>query len=378
MNLRSLHPLAVLLIGALLCTYAGCGFTAEPIDDASARFHSTQDLRESGEFDAALAEISTLRSEFPRNVDYALARAQILVALQRDQEALAELAAATKLAPDYEAVWRLRFAVLTRSAHTLSASERESLQRLAAARYPHADWWQALNEVDRTRWTVLVGGGYDDLSNNLPSWNNQFAALQMRPNQQSFHELQVTRNQRFSDGDLGVRIGTDHTLKETWYVGADIATVSNPVFSPELAFSTHVGRALPAGWTADIRYRQRNYASDDVATFTATAEKYFGDFRTAYGLSASRLNSTSTTIGHSISGNWYYSDNTSFGLTLSFGEEAEAVGANQVLETDVSGLAISGRHQLTQRLQLQWWAGMHEQGDIYRRRYLGVAFSIRI
>lgn len=378
MNLRSPHPLVAVLIGTLLCAHAGFGFSAETIDDATARFSHIQDLRKAGELDDALTGISALRSEFPRNVDYALARAQILIALEQDQEALTELAAATKLAPDYEAVWRLRFAVLTRNAHTLSASERESLQQMAAARYPHADWWQALTETDRTRWTVLIGGGYDDLSNDLPSWNNQFVALQVRPNQRSFHELQLTRDQRFSDGDVGVRIGTDHTLKEMWFVGADIATVSDPVFSPELAFSAHVGRTLPAGWTADFRYRQRNYANDDVATVTATAEKYFGDFRTAYGLSASRLNSTSTTVGHAVSGNWYYSENTSFGLTLSFGEEAEAVGANQVLETDVSGLAISGRHRLTQRLEMQWWAGMHEQGDIYRRRYLGVAFSIRI
>lgn len=83
-------------------------------------------------------------------------------------------------------------------------------------------------------------------------------------------------------------------------------------------------------------------------------------------------------MGHTLTTNWYFNDVASIGVTLSGGEEAEAVGNGAVLKTDVRGVSLSGRYQLGERYTLQGWIGTHEQGDLYRRRFLGLAISIRI
>ncbi|MDH3442117.1 MAG: hypothetical protein OEM63_15260, partial [Gammaproteobacteria bacterium] len=59
------------------------------------------------------------------------------------------------------------------------------------------------------------------------------------------------------------------------------------------------------------------------------------------------------------------------------GREAEAIGGGQVLETDVKGFSLNGRHQFNERIGLQWWLGIHNQGELYRRHFVGMAVSIR-
>lgn len=109
-----------------------------------------------------------------------------------------------------------------------------------------------------------------------------------------------------------------------------------------------------------------------------TVEKYLGDFRIAYALGLSHLHGASNSLNHSLTANWYYSDRSSIGISLNTGEETEAIGPGQVLETDVRGVSVSGRRRLTNRLGLQWWLGLHEQGDYYRRQYVGMALTIQL
>ena len=60
------------------------------------------------------------------------------------------------------------------------------------------------------------------------------------------------------------------------------------------------------------------------------------------------------------------------------GGQAESLGNGQVLETDVRGITLNGRRAINERVAIQWWLGLHEQGDFYRRRFLGMAVSIGI
>ncbi|MDX1500339.1 MAG: YaiO family outer membrane beta-barrel protein, partial [Woeseiaceae bacterium] len=64
------------------------------------------------------------------------------------------------------------------------------------------------------------------------------------------------------------------------------------------------------------------------------------------------------------------------GVAWTEGREAEAVAAGTVLETDVSGITVTGRHGLGRRWTVDWWLGTQEQGDFYRRRYAGLALAV--
>ena len=342
------------------------------------RFDEVQTLRGQGDTDAALAKLGALRTEFPHDVDYVLARAQILSQSQRDAEALDELSIATVLAPDYEDVWKLRFKLLERSAGESASAQRVALEPEAARRFPKAKWWKTPTVEIASQWTLLVGAGHENLSNNLPSWDSQFVEIHHEKDTFRRYQLRLGRDARYAEVDISVGLGAERSWESDWFAGLDVASASSPAYQPEFGYSGHVGKTLSDGWVVDLRYRQRAYSSSNVGTAIGTVEKYYGDYRFAYGLGWSRLDGTSSFSNHVATINWYYRENTSIGLTMNTGKEAEPLGSGQVLETDVRGLTLSGRRDLTRRVGLQWWLGLHDQGDYYRRRFVGLAVSIRL
>jgi len=342
MNARSLLVLVILAI----CWQPTA--VAESSQDPAERFDRAETLRRNGEPEAALWEFTRLREEYPDNVDYALARALVLSQLQRDDEALAEFDAAIELAPDYKDLYTLRARLL--------------------ARQP----------ADPRSWTLLLGAGYEDLSDGLPSWDNQFAELHFENDENSLYRVRIARDARYSDADLSFGLGAERKWTLGWFAGADLGFSGNPRYQPELAYSGHVGKALADGWVADLRYRRKEYETATVGSFIGTIEKYYGPYRFAYGLSWSRLHGTSNFMNNVLTVNWYYRDEASIGITLNDGNEAESLGNGQVLETDVRGITLNGRRAINERVAIQWWLGVHEQGDYYRRRFLGMAVSIGI
>mgnify|MGYP001818476960 FL=1 len=376
MKLRDIIGLAIL---ALSLSHPTASFADTSGDEATPaqRFQNAQSLRHSGDSLGALTVLDALRSEFPFDVDYALARAQVLAGLGRDAEALRELRAAVVLAPDYEDVWKLRYRLLARQQSEAANSERALIRAEAAQRFPGSSWWLAAPDETDDGWTLLVGAGYDDLTNDLPSWNNQFVELQLRQ-RDSLYIAQLGRNERYSSADVNVALGIEQELRGGWFFGAGLSTASSPDYLPELDINGHVGKSLADGWVVDLGFGRREYPTETVTSLTASVEKYRGNWRYAYRLGRSSLQGTSGFFGHQFTTNWFYGDSSNVGFSVNFGDEAEALGNGRVLETDVRGLALTGSHALNERLAIRWWLGTQEQGDFYRRRFVGMAVSIRL
>jgi len=361
------HNVCLLLVWVLLASHVAF---ANPGD----RFQHARTLMHEGNHEAALAAFDTLVGEYPEDVDFAFARAQALTALGRRNEAVDQLDAAIQLAPDYEDVWRAR--------HRLVAQEQDSVdlaafRERAAQQFPQSTWWQEPEAPETQRWTLLMGAGADQLSDGFDSWNNQFAELHFAHNTRQRYAIRVARDARGSSDDIstGASMSFNH---ETWFTGASLSFSSSPDFQSDASLDAHVGRPFGDGWSGVLRYRYRGFENATVSGVVLGVEKYFGDYRIAYDLGASRLHGASSFMNHVLTGNWFYRDEASVGVSLSTGREAEAIGGGRVLETDVAGIAISGRHPLSERVGLQWWLGLHEQGDLYRRRFLGMAVSIKL
>lgn len=364
-----------------------CGVSATAQDEIASpgaqptpaeRFAQVQELRRRGDLGAALAALDQLRSDHPRDVDYALARAQVLASLERNEEALEELREATRLAPDYETVWKLRDRLLGMREDRDSVEERAALREAAASRFPDADWWHAATPADEPRWLLLAGAGYDNLTEGLPSWNNQFVELQFQHDPSRRYRLLLARNERYSSVDSTVGLGGEFTWPSGWQAGIELSSAGGPEYLPKLAFATHVGKALDAGWVLDLGYQRRDYDTADVDAWVGSIERYAGEFRYAYSLGRSRLDSASGFINHRFATDWYYKDDASIGVTISAGDEAESLGDGRVLESRVRGVSLNGRRGVTERIDLRWWLGVSEQGDFYRRRFLGLAVAVRL
>lgn len=338
-----------------------------------ARVHSY--IREDA---AALQDLDALRSEHPYDVDYALARARLLARQGRDEEALADLRQAVKLAPEYEDVWQLHFTLLSRQPDEATRSERETVLREVALRFPEADWWRSEASADPEVWTVVVGAGHENLDNDLPSWNRQFAEVSRDHDDRGRYRVGIARDERFDNADLSFSFGGDVFFGPDWSAGLDATLVDDANFQPDFGYSAYVGRSLQNGWVLNLRYQRREYETATVGMTTGTVEKYVGNYRIAYALGLSHLHGESTSVSHGLTVNWYYSDISSVGISVNTGEEAESISPGQVLKTDVRGITLVGRRELSNRLALQWWLGTHNQGDFYRRQYLGMALTLRL
>lgn len=349
-------------------------FCAEP---AHPQIHEVKATIEAGDVDTALGMLKQLRVEHPNDVDYVLLHAQILIRQGDDVPALEELRIATQLAPDYEEPWRLRHLLLSRSNDDVGV-ELATVVNEASDRFPDASWWREVHVEPDINWVLLVGAGHDRLDNGAPSWNRQFVELSREKDSSVRYRLQLSRDQRFDESDVTVLLGSDINLPNDWFAGLEYGTASGPSFSPNLAYSGYLGRALQDGWVLNLQYRRREYDTASVGSAITTAEKYVGEFRFAYSLGISHLQGASNSVSHSLTSNWYYNELASVGLSINSGEEAEAVGPGQVLESSVRGISVSGRHKINDRFGLQWWFGLHDQGDFYRREYLGMAVSVKL
>ena len=177
---------------------------------------------------------------------------------------------------------------------------------------------------------------------------------------------------------MNIGFGLEQTWSSGWFAGAALSSASSPDYVPELGLRLHAGRSLENGWVADFGIDRREYAADTVNSLFAIVEKYRGDWRYAYQVGWSRLPGTSGFFGHRLTANRYYSGTSSIGVSASFGDEAEALSNGRVLETAVRGLSLNGTHELNERFGILWWLGTHEQGDFYRRRFVGMAVSVRL
>jgi YaiO family outer membrane protein len=344
-----------------------------PEDDAK-RFDLARILASRGQYAQALAHYELLVREHPENVDYSFGRAQVLAWMGSDAKALTELERAKRLAPDYEDVWELNFAIANRQ--LLNDVDIEALRAEAKTRFPNSTWWQNLDTDQEFEWQLTVGGAYENLSGGLPAWKSQFAEVSWQRNSASLYFSRLTRDERFYQTDTQFAVGSEWHSPGAWFAGLALAASNNPSFQPVNDATAHIGRSLPNGWGMDVRWRQKRYDTATVSTYTALAEKYFGKYRAAYSLNASRLHGEQTSLAHLLALNWYVTDLTSFGLVMAVGEEAEVIVPGQILQTDVRSATLSGRHKLNRRMTFNWWVGTHKQGTFYRRSYAGLAVSI--
>lgn len=315
--------------------------------DPALRFRLAQVLRWSGEPQRALAEYDALLDEFPDNVDYVYGRALTLEQLGRDAEALEAARRAGRLAPDYAAVRQLE----RRLARDESAGAGETA----------------------TRYFLTAGMGYEDLTNDLPGWQQQFVRVDGETAERGDYHASVSRYERYDRSDVELGLGGVWQAGEDWTLQAELALGGDADFLPETGFYGRAIRTLGDGWNAAAALRHRRYETTTVSIWSAEAERYFGDYRAAYALNVSRLHGATTSLSHVVSLGWYPREGLSLGLVAATGEEAEVIAPGQILETDVDSLTLTGRHALTPRITLDWWLGTHAQGDIYRRRYAGLA-----
>jgi YaiO family outer membrane protein len=348
---------------------------ANPADE-DARFTLARVRGWAGDYAGALSEYDRLLAASPSNADYLLGRAQVLAWERRDQEALADLARARTLASDYEAVWQLEATVLARSPS--GDTELERLRADAAQRFPGSTWWHAAESpspATLTRTRVTGGRERSELSNGSPDWTRDFVEITQALDADVNLHATVTQEQRFGVSEVQLRAGADWRLPQRWSAGFEIGGSGDAEFGPRRAYSAWALRGLPNGWETEMRLRYFDYTSSNVLSTGASIGRYFGDFRAAYSLDLAQLDGGESAATHGASLTYYGLHNTQLGVTLYTGQDIEAVAPGSVMRTDVRGFGAQMRRSFLERWTASLWFGSNRQGDLYRRRDVGVSLS---
>jgi YaiO family outer membrane protein len=344
--------------------------------DEDARFTLARVRGWAGDYPGALAEYDRLLAASPSNADYLLGRAQVLAWQRRDREALADLSRARTLASDYEAVWQLEAAVLARS--PTGDGELERLRAEAAQRFPDSSWWRvAQAPAPSTPTRTLVTGGTERarLSNGAPDWTRDFVEVAHTLDSGANLHATVTQEERFGASEVQLRAGADWRLQHGWSAGFEVGGDGDAEFGPRRAYSAWALRGLAHGWETELRLRYFVYASSDVLSTGTSFARYFGDFRASYSLDLAQLDGGESAATHGASLAYYGLRHTQLSVTVFTGQEIEAVAPGDVMRTDVHGFDAQVRRAFSGRWTASLWLGSHQQGDLYRRRDVGVSLS---
>jgi len=225
---------------------------------------------------------------------------------------------------------------------------------------------------------LTIGRAHDELSTAAPDWRHSQLQLDWNIDDTTGYAFEASHRERYGASDTQLSASRRWQMLPNWRVDASLALASNPAFTPDHALSFGANRSLDRGWGLLLRADWRGYETGDVSIIAATAEKYFANFRVASGLSASTLNSSDTAFARVASFGWYPGADRNVAIILSDGRELESVGIDQLLETDVRGVALTGLQPITDRVGLRWQIGTHRQGELYRRRYAGLAVRLAL
>jgi YaiO family outer membrane protein len=368
--------------GSGACDAGPAPLDAEQAVDFDARqtFQRARTFAVDGEYDAAIREYRRLAVQHPDDVDYMFGEAQVRFWSGENECALQLVSRARQLAPDYEDVWKLEYRVLQAmrgldsSDIQVGAARLASFKGAADARFPGAAWLRETPADDAAVLRWETGIDRESLDNGAADWQNIYAYLDRRSADGNLLSLTLTEHRRFSLVDNEVAVGAAFRFARSWLVDGALRSSPNADFLAEFVVDAGAKRQLGNGWLAGVDLRHRQYPNDTVNTWGLNVERYFGSFRAAYHVGNTRL-STSSSLVHSGVLNYYAESGSRYGLTMAAGDEVEIVAPGQLLEMDISAVAVSGRHPLGERLSVLWRVGTHRQGSIYRRNSVGLSIA---
>lgn len=221
---------------------------------------------------------------------------------------------------------------------------------------------------EQPRLETEIGGSHETLTRGLPDWSSVYldASYELKARHTLYGGVRHTR--RFGLDDDEIYGGIYYPLADAW-TGVLEGSLS-PTHEVLARYSAYgqLLRSLPHGFLVGAGLRHTEYTAAAVNMLVLSVERYWGAFRGAYTLYASRLDGAGTTSSHRFQLNYYYGERSNVGISYTTGKESENVGPPRgIITTDVENWTLSGRHWLTRGWAVTYDLVMHEQGNLYRR-----------
>ncbi len=223
---------------------------------------------------------------------------------------------------------------------------------------------------------VETGFGHETLTNNLPNWSAAYLDFSRRIADRHTIYGGLREIRRFGLTDTAGTVGFYYPLGATWTSVLEASVSPSHHVLPKYALFGQMQKTLANGWAASAGLRHSEYDRSIVDVFSASAERYWGSWRGAYTLYASKPQGASSAAAHRLQLTHYYGDRNFVAVNYTTGREVENVGPpTGVRSTDVNGWTLSGRHWLSSTWALTYDLVSHEQETLYRRK--GLSLGVR-
>ncbi|WP_299310577.1 YaiO family outer membrane beta-barrel protein [uncultured Halomonas sp.] len=215
----------------------------------------------------------------------------------------------------------------------------------------------------------------DRLDSGFSNWQAQRLEFQStRPGATTWYGA-ATRDRRYGESDEGLELGAAFPLAADWVLQPEVGRTFDTDFLPRWYADLRLQRGLPRGFVGSLSVRRTDYEASRVDRLALGMERYWGPWRGAYTLNVSDVSGAGTPVGHALALDHYYGERSVIGLRASLGREEEGLPGGEVITSDVTALALRGRHWWHPDWALSWEVGALSQGDLYDR--FGVQLGIR-
>lgn len=332
----------------------------------------------------SIGTYETLLRQSPGNADYLLGMAQVRFWQDLPGQAVPLLNQATKIAPHYQAVWEL----LVRSLYASGDfAQAEKTQREVAVLFPHVDWQQfsplpaeklaaTSTPIQSTHSNFETGGSYENLDRNFASWNSAYIGGFRSSGPRNNIYGRASQVQRFDMQDVSIMAGLTRPLSERWTLGLEADYNPAHHFLPQWALQGSAHFRMNHGFGALFNFRHAGYSLLDADTGSIGLERYWGNFRIAYTLYISQLQSApEPTFSHLGQIAYFYGDRNQVGIAIGGGQQVMLLGPGRLRNADVESYALLGQHWVTPKWALVYDISLNVQGTAYTR--YGATFGIR-
>ena len=325
----------------------------------------------------ALSDYDTLLEAEPDNADYLLGKAQVLLWSGSAHAAAAVAQTGRKLAPAYEALWKVELQALLASGNGADRHVAVALAREASRRFPVSTWPVPVQSEPRPYFEIEATAGRERLSNGFADWSMESVEANYHFSKKRVVYGRVQTTERFGFRDTAVDAGVSLPIGARWVGTADLSVSPNANVLPEHSVAFGGTRLLPRGWDIGVNVRHSRYRGTYADLTSAAIDRYWHDYRFAYTLFRSNTAGAPPSFSHALRVDYYYDDASWVGLSLAHGRELESVGGGRLLDTTVAAATLLGQHRLSPNWELTWSATHHRQGTVYQRDGLYVGFKRR-
>ncbi len=229
--------------------------------------------------------------------------------------------------------------------------------------------------ADILPYQMEVGSSFSKLSNGYANWSSLYVNAEMKLAKRNNIYLMARKENRYSKSDTECMGGFYEPIDDhfTAVVEASISPEHN--FLAVRSLLGEIEYFGTNGWSGEVGFGRTEYNITIVNLLTLTAERSWGNYRVAYTRFQSFLPGVGAANSNQMQVSKYYGDRNWYGVTISNGNELEALSTTQVQSSHVRTLVFSGLHWLKPRLGLTYSLGNFRQGNFYTRN--GIQFGLR-